>query len=248
MNLILLHPEEIQQGNVRLLGRRLEHLRKVIRAKDGDTVRLGVLGSGIGNGLITAISRQEALITLHINSPPPPRPGVSLILALPRPIMLKRVLAQCAALGVDHLYLINSKRVEKSFFEASPVKDGDFGPFLANGLEQAMDTVAPMVSVHPRFRPFVEDVLPTLPQGQRLLAHPNGTTALSGLPPPSSPVLLAIGPEGGWLDYEVDSLARAGFQTVSLGPRILRVDTAVPAIIAQIGLLLDQGRRQGLSP
>jgi RsmE family RNA methyltransferase len=196
----------------------------------------------MGEGLISAISRDEVMLQVRVDTPPPPKLGLSLILALPRPIMLKRVLAQATALGVDHIHLVNAGRVEKSFFEASPVKDNGFTPFLINGLEQAVDTMLPTVSVHPRFRPFIEDVMPTLPAGRKLIAHPDGGEDLvcrgradqgkQGM------TLLAIGPEGGWLDYEVGRFEEAGFLPFTLGPRILRVDTAVPAIIAQLSLLL----------
>ncbi len=249
MNLILLRPEETGESDglaiVRLAGRRLEHLTKVLKSEVGDSVRVGVLGGLMGRGEIVAISRREAVLAVRLDSPPPPRLSLSLILALPRPIMLKRVLAQAAALGVQHLFLINARRVEKSFFAASPAREGDFSPYLENGLEQAMDTVAPTVSVHPRFRPFVEDVLPGLAGRARLLAHPAAEArSLSELvprPPLTGPILLAIGPEGGWQEHEVAALAQVGFVAFSLGPRILRVDTAVPALIAQLGLLLGRG-------
>ena len=238
MNLLLVQPHEVRLGQARLTGRRVDHLRKVLKVKAGDMVRIGIVGGLMGEGLIVAISREEVVLQVRVDAAPPAKLDLSLILALPRPIMLKRVLAQAAALGVDHLYLVNAGRVEKSFFEASPVKDLDFAPFLLNGLEQAMDTIPPTVSVHHRFRPFVEDLLPGLTTNRRLIAHPDAEeVALSRPVQGSGPTLLAIGPEGGWLDYEVERFREAGFLPFSLGPRILRVDTAVPAIIAQLALL-----------
>jgi 16S rRNA (uracil1498-N3)-methyltransferase len=196
----------------------------------------------MGSGLIRSISRDEVVLEVRVDTPPPAKLDLHLILALPRPIMLKRVLAQAATLGVNHLFLINAARVEKSFFEASPVKDGSFSPFLLKGLEQGVDTVVPTVSVHPRFKPFIEDVLPGQSAGHKLIAHPDGAISLAGLAPSlqgTGPTLLAIGPEGGWVDFEVMKFRESGFESFSLGPRILRVDTAVPAIIAQIALLLQ---------
>lgn len=246
MNLILIDPQEMHAGQVRLAGRRAEHLRKILKVQAGDSVRVGVIGGAMGEGIVCSLARHEVVLQVVVNTSPPAKLGLHLILALPRPIMLKRVLAQAAALGVDHLFLVNASRVEKSFFEASPVKDGDFSSYLHNGLEQAMDTVAPTVSVHPRFKPFVEDVVPTLKASCQLIAHPGGSAGLpdlaASLRGPGA-ILLAIGPEGGWIDYEVARFQEAGFQPFCLGPRILRVDTAVPAIIAQVGLLrqLPQG-------
>lgn len=239
MNLILILPEEINDRQVCLTDRRADHLRKILKVKVGDTVRVGIVGKMIGTGTVDDITRQGIVLTIETNTAPPDKLGLDLILALPRPIMLKRVLAQIAALGVNHLFLVNANRVEKSFFEASPIKDGSFTPYLHNGLEQAIDTIAPTVSVHSRFKPFIEDILPRVASSRRIIAHPKGEASLAEnfYPPSSEKTLLAIGPEGGWIDYELSRFHESGFQPFSLGPRILRVDTAVPAIIAQISLL-----------
>ena len=242
MNLILLQPEEIDLSQVRLTGRRADHLRKILKVQPGDSVRVGIIGGKIGVGIVIAITKNEVALQVTTHTPPPAKLNLDLILALPRPIMLKRVLAQAAALGVRHLFLINASRVEKSFFEASPVKDNGFSPYLENGLEQAVDTILPTVSVHPRFKAFVEDAISGLATSLKLIAHPNGRAGLAELASVVSPpktTLLAIGPEGGWIDYEIAKFQEAGFLPFSLGPRILRVDTAVPAIIAQIDLLLQ---------
>ena len=242
MNIILLHAHEVEAGQARLADRRADHLRKILKVQPGDAVRVGIVGGRMGGGTVLAISRSEVVLHVTTDALPPAKLELELILALPRPIMLKRVLAQAAALGVRHLFLLNAKRVEKSFFEAHPMADANFAPYLENGLEQAMDTVPPTVSVHPRFKPFVEDVIPTLAAPRKLIAHPDGGLGLAELArtvTAGGTTLLAIGPEGGWIDYEITKFRAAGFRPFSLGPRILRVDTAVPAIIAQIDLALQ---------
>ncbi|MDD5758008.1 MAG: 16S rRNA (uracil(1498)-N(3))-methyltransferase [Desulfobulbaceae bacterium] len=243
MNLILIQPEEVQAGQVRLTDRRADHLRKILKVREDDTVRVGVVGGLMGSGTICGIAQNEVVLQVKLDTPPPAKLDVDLILALPRPIMLKRVLAQVAAMGVRHLFLVNANRVEKSFFDASPVKDGGFLTFLENGLEQAVDTILPTISVHPRFKPFIEDVIPARVAACKLIAHPDGGVNLAeriDAATESGTTLLAIGPEGGWIDYEVVKFQDAGFQPFSLGPRILRVDTAVPAIIAQIDFALQR--------
>jgi len=252
MNLILLQPDEIIGGQVRLTDRRAAHLHKILKVTVGDTVRVGVLGGLIGQGVVSALAKGEVTLQVTASTPPPAKLKLDVILAIPRPIMLKRVLAQATALGVGHLFLINAKRVEKSFFEASPLRDQGFQTYLENGLEQAIDTVPPTVSVHPRFRPFIEDLLPTLAAGDRLIAHPGSAVGLAERAQAlriEGTTLLAIGPEGGFIDYEVSQFQGAGFLPFSLGPRILRVDTAVPAIIAQIDLArqLQRLRPQNLN-
>lgn len=243
MNLILIHSEEVQAGQVRLTDRRADHLRKILKVREEDTVRVGVVGGMMGTGTIRSIAKKEVVLQVTLETPPPAKLNVDVILALPRPIMLKRVLAQVAAMGVRHLYLVNANRVEKSFFDASPLKDNSFSTYLENGLEQAVDTVLPTISVHPRFKPFIEDVIPARSVACKLIAHPDGEVSLGeriDTVSESGTTLLAIGPEGGWIDYEVVKFQEAGFQAFSLGPRILRVDTAVPAIIAQVDFALQR--------
>lgn len=241
MNLILLHPQELIDQHVSLTGRRAEHIRKVLRATTGDSVRVGILGGLLGTGCIQEIDGNRVVLQVHLTTEPPAFPPTDLILAVPRPIMLKRVLAQATSMGVSRIFLINANRVEKSFFSSTLIQNNDFTEPLCLGLEQAMDTRLPEISVHPRFRPFVEDLLPELLADCpiRLLAHPEGdrTIAQAAKGLQDRRAVLAIGPEGGWVDFEVEHFKAQGFAPFSLGPRILRVDTAVPALLAQLSLL-----------
>lgn len=241
MNLILLDPLELTDHHVTLTGRRAEHIRKILRATVGDSLRVGVLGGLLGTGCIREMAGKIVVLKVELTSEPPPGPPTDLILAVPRPIMLKRVLAQAASMGVSRIFLINANRVEKSFFSSTLIQNNDFREPLCHGLEQAIDTRLPEISVHPRFRPFVEDFLPEQSRNCpfRLLAHPEGDRTLASATGTlrNQRALLAIGPEGGWVDFEVEHLKKQGFIPFSIGTRILRVDTAVPALLGQLSLL-----------
>jgi RsmE family RNA methyltransferase len=241
MNLILIDPQEIKEHSVTFTDRRATHIRKTLRSKKGDTIRVGIINGLIGSGLVRKIEPGLVVLEIKTDTPPPPKIPTSLILALPRPIMLKRVLAQTASLGIEKIFLINANRVEKSFFKASLLTEDNLREYLLLGLEQAIDTRLPEISIHHRFRPFIEDYLPETTRDCpiKLVAHPGGEKTLtpSLLPEPASPALIAIGPEGGWVDFEIDLFRQQGFSCFSLGPRILRVDTAVPAILSQFQLL-----------
>jgi RsmE family RNA methyltransferase len=146
--------------------------------------------------------------------------------------MLRRILRTVAELGVESLYLINSYRVEKSYWQTPVLDPAVMEDYFLEGLSQSRDTVLPIVSLHKRFKPFVEDELPTLTSGRRcLLAHPGNYPPCPRIA--GEPALLAIGPEGGFIPYEVEKLQEAGCETVSLGPRILRVENAVSALVAR---------------
>ena len=235
MNLLLLEDGDfVAEGRALLRGRRLQHLHEVHRAEAGDTLRVGRLGGAMGEGRLLRLDESTAeLEILALDQPPPAKLPLTLLLALPRPKMLKRVLQTVASMGVPRLVLLNSYRVEKSFWQTPFLAPAAIREQLILGLEQARDTVLPEVSIEQRFKPFVEDRLPALAAGTRgLLGHPGDypacPRALDGA------VTLAIGPEGGWIPYEVDKLQAAGLQAVQLGERILRVETAVTALLARL--------------
>jgi RsmE family RNA methyltransferase len=158
---------------------------------------------------------------------------LTLVLALPRPKMLRRVFQTVATMGVPRVVLVNSYRVEKSFWQTPFLEPEAIREQLILGLEQARDSVLPEIVIEKRFKPFVEDCLPAIVGGTLgLVGHP-------GNHPPcpralTEPVTLAIGPEGGWIPYEIDLLGKAGLQPVQLGERILRVETAVTALLSRL--------------
>ncbi len=241
MNLILLFPAEVAGAHACLTDHRAEHIRSVLRSKEGDQLRVGLVNGPLGTATVETISPSGVTLRLDLHGPVPEPCPTALILALPRPIMLRRVLAQATALGVERIFLINANRVEKSFFQASLLRDEAYQAALIQGLEQAMDTRLPAVSIHQRFRPFMEDVLPAYLADYpvRLLAHPTASAPLPEVAPLplAERAILAIGPEGGWVDFELDRFTACGFRPFTLGPRILRVDSAVPALLAQLELL-----------
>jgi RsmE family RNA methyltransferase len=226
VNLLLLHEGDfLPDGTARLTGRRLAHAREILHASQGDALRVGQIGGLVGTGVVLSISTDELLLRVDLVDLPPDRPDIELILAMPRPKALRKVLPAVASLGVDRVVLVNAARVEKSYFDSKVL--GSAFELFCEGLEQARDTRPPELLIRDRFRPFVEDELRGLfPEGQRLLAHPQAPPA-----PPARDIgsrkVVAIGPEGGWVPFEVELLRAHGFLPFSLGPRALRVEVAV---------------------
>ena len=234
MNLLLLEDADFVAADRAVLsGRRLKHLHEVHGAESGDTLRVGRLGGLMGRGTLLALDEQHAELHVELDQPPPAKLPLTLLLALPRPKMLKRVLQTVAAMGVPRLVLLNSYRVEKSFWQTPFLEPEAIREQLLLGLEQARDTVLPEVSIEKRFKPFVEDRLPAISADTLgLVGHPGDYPACPRAV--NEAVTLAIGPEGGWIPYEVDKLQEAGLAPVQLGERILRVETAVPALLARL--------------
>ena len=243
MNLIVLEPEDfIADDRVRLVDRRLVHARKHLGLAPGDHVRVGLLDEGdpanppaanVGTGEVLRIDRQALELRVELGQSPPPSSQLSVALALPRPPTLAKVLSQASALGVKRVLIFHSRRVEKSYWDASALAPAALRRQLILGLEQSCDTRLAQIELHPRFRPFVEDRLPQLP-GPVLLGDPAATR-----PCPvdlRGPHTLVLGPEGGFVPFELERLGKIGARPIHLGPRTLRVETAVVALVARLGL------------
>ncbi len=242
MNLILLFPDDFaSDGTVRLTGRRARHVHEVHRARVGDSLTVGRVNGQVGKGEVLFVEPDEVRLSVRLSEDPPPPTELHLLLAMPRPKVLRRVLQSAASLGARRIVLVNAQQVEKSYFDTPFLAPGEIERNLVLGLEQARDTVLPEVVVRKLFRPFVEDELEGFwPRATcaRLLAHPATAHGLEDrdLGEPGSPAVLAIGPEGGWIPFELELLAAHGFRPFGLGPRILRVETAVPFAFGQVQL------------
>ncbi|QSP95143.1 16S rRNA (uracil(1498)-N(3))-methyltransferase [Marinobacter salinisoli] len=234
MNLALLFDEDFTGADrVVLRGRRLAHLHSVLKVKTGDLVPVGRVNGAMGTGEVIRLTDTEAELSVSLTQSPPPPLPLTLILAMPRPKMFRRVLQTCASLGVKDLWLINSYKVEKSFWQTPWLSEQNLLENLTLGLEQARDTRMPQVTIRKLFKPFVEDELPALLAGKKaLVAHPG--TAVPCPTHLTEPAALCIGPEGGFTPYEVGKLEDAGCQGVHLGQRILRVETAVPVLVSRL--------------
>lgn len=234
MNLLLLEDDDfIAADRVLLSGRRLKHLQEVHRAAVGDTLRVGHLNGLMGSGQLLRLDAEQAELSVQLEQAPPAKLPITLLLALPRPKMLRRVLQTISTMGVPRLILLNSYRVEKSFWQTPFLEPQAIREQLVLGLEQALDTVLPEVIIEKRFKPFVEDQLPGIAASTLgLVGHPGDFPACPRAV--EQAVTLAIGPEGGWIPYEVEKLEQAGLQPVQLGARILRVETAVTALLARL--------------
>ncbi len=238
-------------------GERARHVFSVLGAKPGDTLRVGEIGGlRYDTAKILACSESRCEVELGPGSPPPPRCGADLLLALPRPKCLRRLLPQLAALGPAHVFITAAEKVEKSYWGSALLDEARVRPLLLEGLSQAGDTILPQIRLCRRLKPLVQDELPALyPAERRFIAHPSGTDAHQsaadfGVAPARTapagadgaatagadttpPALVAVGPEGGWSDFELNLFEERGFRRISLGERPLRTDTAVVALLSR---------------
>jgi len=229
------HPEQVT------------HIKEILKSKVGDRLTVGEMGGYIGRATIAQIRNEEVLLTdITLDKKPPAKLDLTVVLALPRPKVLRRLIMDMTSLGVNKLIIVNSYRSQKSYWQSPLLNRID--EFVFEGLQQAIDTVPPVIELKKRFKPFVEDEFPWLLldenghkwKGNAVIAHPyasqSWTSYLDVLKSKTThketmPKILCIGAEGGWIDYEVDLLCQHGCTSVSLGPRILRTETVVNVLL-----------------
>lgn len=239
MNRIILMPDELDSDaqTVCLTDERAEHLRRVLKVTRGSSVRVGLLDGAKGVAEVRDVGASGVVLWCSWESELPERPRVDLLLALPRPKVLKRLWAQLAALGVGRIYVTNAAKVERNYFDTHVLEPEFIREQLVEGLQQCGDTCLPRVSVHRRLKVLLEDELSGEEDTRlRLIAHPVGGPRMGDLIPARDParVLLAVGPEGGWTEFELALFEKQGFTMVSAGARILRSDTACIALLAVV--------------
>lgn len=234
MNLILLFQNDfISENTVKIDDHRLLYIQEIHQAKEGDQLTVGLLNGKMGKAVIENLNPNSARLYVELNQTSPPPLPITLIIALPRPKVIRRLLQHCCTLGVKNIILLNSYRVEKSYWQTPLLSENKVREYFIEGLEQAKDTLMPTLQIEKRFKPFVEDRLSEICAHKRaLLAHPYCDTPC---PKPSQKeTVLVIGPEGGFIPYEVEKLQQAGCQTIHLGKRILKTETAVTSLLAKL--------------
>jgi RsmE family RNA methyltransferase len=243
MNLILIDSAELgEEGHVRLRDERGRHIREVLKTPIGGSVRIGLVNGPCGAGVVESVAPDGVKLKCSFRTDEAPPPKVDLLLALPRPKVLKRLWAQIAALGVGRIILTNAWKVERVYFDSHVLDAAFYRPLLVEGLQQARHTHLPEVTIHRRFKVLMEDELDNLfPAGARLAAVPGAGRRMRDLifPDPEMRVLLAVGPEGGWTGYEMEMLAQHGFRPVSIGGGPLRTDTACISLLALLNEALN---------
>jgi RsmE family RNA methyltransferase len=200
VNLILFDKTDLRtDGSIDATGDTARHLIDVLRVAPSQHVRIGMVDGPLGVGTVTAIHESRITLQCAFEKEAPERPVVDLLLALPRPKVMRRLWAQLAALGVGQVILTNAEKVERDYFDTHLLRPDGYRPLLIEGLQQARDTRVPAVSVHKQFRKLIESDLDDLfPSGHRIVAHPGAEATIRGaLGVTTGRVLLAIGPEAG---------------------------------------------------
>lgn len=242
MNIVIVSPDDVRDGTARLGARAREHILRVLRKGPGDVVRVAIRG---GSSYLGTLIEVDPIATVALDEELPPiaeGPRAHLLVALPRPKAVSRLVQTAASLGAASLTFIDAWKVDKAYFDSPRLAPERLDDDALLGAEQGGHARVPAVRVARGFRRFVEDELPTLHPGEsvRCVFDPAATTDLRD----SFPVLrgagefvLAFGPEGGFVEAERESFERSGFRRVSLRTPILTTEIAVATALGQLALL-----------
>ena len=239
MNIILLGDEDFKTSGVAVLrDRRHVHIKEILKPEIGDMVRVGIINGKVFNAEISAQDPECTELHLKNAGAAPPRPNTDVIMAMVRPRIVRQILISLTSLGVRNIFFVNAWKVPKPYFSQRLFDGNEYKDYLYIGLEQSCQTYLPNVSIHRRFNHFIEEELEkrVRRESRRWVAHPGGGTQVELNHASEDNHLLAFGPEGGWTEGEVQLLEEKGFKRISLGPRILRVETAVPYLFGRLGI------------
>lgn len=235
MNLVLLSCEPQQKIWKIEEPRQVQHLKTHLKTQVGDTLKVGIKNGKRYVTRVVEVTESYVCVEPLVQESIPKKLPITLIVALPRPKVLRRLIMDSVTIGVQKIVLIHSYRVDKSYWQSPYLRQ--INDYITLGLEQAGDTIFPEVQLFKRFKPFVEDILAPSIQVDypTFLAHPYTDIKLSQVR--QTPCQIVIGPEGGFIPYEVDLLVENGCQAVNLGSRILRTETVISYVLGQLALI-----------
>ncbi len=235
MNCLIITPEDVcADGTAQVRGPAVRHVREVLKKKTGDTLTAGLLHGPVGEVRIVALDESMLCVTLP-GGPVLPEPEIDLILAMPRPKVMKRLWSPLASLGLGKIAIIGAEKVEPGYFSSHALSEEVYRPRLIEGLAQVRDTHLPSVQIRPSLRWFVDHHLDEFAgESLRLIAHPAAPSPMRDVLGHAQPdrTVFAIGPEGGWTDEELALFGHHHFKPIHLGERTLRTDVAVISLLA----------------
>ena len=235
MNICLFKQEELNRP-LSIKDERGEHIIKILHKKEGDTFSAGVINGMAGTAAIKKIENGEITFDFAPDSEGKNLYPLKMIIGFPRPIQLKRLLRDIAALGVQEVHLTGTELGEKSYMQSNLVEHGTAYQMLLDGTVQAASTHVPDLFLHKTLKDCLESVILEKEQcnNAKILKlcmdniNPKGSlfSVLQEQYEKPALVVAAIGSERGWTQKEREMLESAGYLRVGLGPRVMRTETA----------------------
>jgi len=238
MNLILFESGEIGEPLPKSDPRAF-HILSILKSGEGDSLRAGVVNGKKGRLTILSVEGGSIRFSFAPEEEPEALFPLDLVIGAPRPLVTKRLLKDLSSLGLGKLLFTRTELGEKSYLESGLWRNGEYRRHLCEGAEQAVSTRIPEVRLFPGLEACLESLEPGT---QRFALDPSrGTRRLQEVPLDGRPAVLAVGPERGWTEGELDTFSRFGFAYIRLGVRILRTEAACLAassiLLSRLGFM-----------
>ncbi len=240
MNLVLFEPSELTTPLPRTDPRAL-HILNILRRAEGDTFDAGLVNGPLGKATVASITPEALTLTFVRGASPSPLPATTLLIGLPRPQTARDILRDATTLGATTIHFIATERSDPNYATSTLWTTGEWRRHCLTGAAQAFDTRIPEIT----WTHTLVEALKSLPASANRFALDNyeATQPLKichvirdKLSENVAEVIMGIGPERGWGAFDREALRNAGFVLSHLGPRILRVETALAAALAIVRL------------
>ena len=246
MNICLFSRDEINKP-LSITDERGRHIIKILHKKEGDSFSAGIINGRAGIATIKNISDGQIHFSFTETSEGKSLYPLKMIIGFPRPIQLKRLLRDMAALGVCEVHLTATELGEKSYLDSSLATSDSGNQMLLDGTIQAASTHVPELFIHKSLKETIDAIKTTESKNFFALDNIEPQGSLSQHLEKFSTegmtfdcAVAAIGSERGWTGNERQLLKDEGFILLGMGPRVMRTETA--ATVAASLILGSMGK------
>jgi 16S rRNA (uracil1498-N3)-methyltransferase len=224
--------EQVRNGGAEIRGENAQHLTRVLRVETGQTFEIT---DNHRVWLATVESARKDLVRFNVVEeidPGPPLPEVTLYLALIKFERFEWAVEKAVELGVTRIAPVNAVRSERGLFEGAQKRVERWRRIAHEASEQSRRLSVPVIDAPMKMTEALKDA-----STRRFWCdeRPGASALMEAWRPQSGDsTALIIGPEGGWSDAERVQFEEAGWRGVSLGPLVLRAETAVCAALAVV--------------
>lgn len=235
MNCLIFFPHElIESGSgvtAALRDQRARHAIELHRVEQGLRLRAAIWGGKLGFAQVVKLTQNEIFFNLECQQTAAKRLAIHLVVAVPRPHLVRKTLQFAAMSGVERVSLVRTDKVVPSYLQSKSLRLQEIEAQLLNGLEQAGDSIAPTVEIVSSTELFWRELIGSELKNSRIRWGDTYSRECSQLSLESGALTLCFGPEAGWSDGERKKFLDLGLEPFSLGARMLRLDVALATAV-----------------
>jgi len=229
--------DEVSNNTAALVGEHADHLVCVLRARVGQDFDIAT-GAAVRRGRITSVSEARVEFELAEEVSAKNLPEITLVLAVFKFDRMEWAIEKCTELGISQIVPVIARRTDSHLAAASAKRVERWQRISRQAAEQSRRAAPPEIAAPVKFAEALN-----IPAALRIvLAESEEQTLLRDVvkaDAAENEIVLAVGPEGGWTEGELQSFRQAGWISASLGSTILRAETAAMAAVAIVASALN---------